>query len=50
MLGRWKTLKITVIRNVALQTPTAEENHVYVSTQIMDYEQFAHYPLNAIRV
>lgn len=47
MLERWKTFKIPVIRNDSVQTPISEENHAYMFTQIMNYEQFAHYPPNA---
>lgn len=50
MLERWITLKKTVIGNDTVQTPTSEENHVYIFAQIMDYEQFAHYPPNAINI
>lgn len=30
VLGRCKTLKIPVIRNDSVQTPTSEENHMYI--------------------
>lgn len=50
VLRRWKTLKIPVIRNDAVETPTSEENHMSIFSQTVDCEQLAEYPPNAINI
>lgn len=50
MLRRWKTLKIPVIRNDVVETPTSEENHMPIFSPIMDCQQLAKYLPNAINI
>lgn len=50
MLEKWKPLEMPVLRNDTVQTPTSEEIHAYILTQIMDHVQFAFYPPNAISI